>query len=114
MNLRLSLGTACLWLVVGCGESNTTAPSASASVSASASGSTAPVGITTPQCKTYLERQTACIEKAPEAEREARKKALSEIEATWKAQSQTPDGQKRLLTACTAALAELDKTGACQ
>jgi hypothetical protein len=55
----------------------------------------------------------ACIEKAPEAERGPRSKSVADIEATWNEQNKTADGRARLQTACSAALSELDKSGAC-
>lgn len=94
-------------------ETVTSGTGSSVSASASSSASAAPTALAIPACTSYLAKMKACIEKAPEAEKAPRSKSLADIETTWNEQNKTPDGRARLQTACTAALAELEKSGAC-
>lgn len=95
-------------------EQSSTGTSTSATITSSgASSSAATTALAIPACTSYLAKMKACIDKAPEAERAPRSKSVADIEATWNEQNKTADGRARLQTACAAALAELEKSGAC-
>lgn len=102
--------------VAACGDSQgTTSGSASTTTTATTPTSANAVeGLTNASCLSYLEKTKACIQKAPESEREQRNKAIAEIEKTWTEQSKTADGRKRLETSCGAALKQFEETGTCQ
>ncbi len=105
-----------LFLLTACGDSGqvTTTSGAPTTSALTSSSAAAAEGLTNPTCLSYLEKTKACIGKAPEAEREQRTKAITEIEKMWNEQSKTADGRKRLETSCGAALKEFEASGSCQ
>jgi hypothetical protein len=116
--LRSIRTTLTVGLLLGaCSPDATSTGASSAGSASSAAGSSsagaAPTVLAIPACTSYLAKMKACIDKAPEAERAPRSKSVADIEATWNEQNKTADGRARLQTACAAALAELEKSGAC-
>ncbi|MBL9024609.1 MAG: hypothetical protein JNL21_20605 [Myxococcales bacterium] len=65
-------------------------------------------------CDAYIAKMRACIDKLPEADRDARKKALDGSLATFRDQAKQPDTRANLEITCAAASAALDADPLCK
>ena len=101
-------------VLTACSDSGQVTVASGAPTTSASSSAAAAAGLTNPTCLSYLEKTKVCIAKAPDGEREARTKAITEIEKMWNEQSKTADGRKRLEASCGAALKQFEETGSCQ
>lgn len=106
---------------LGCPADDPVGPQGRATSSTPATGTTASApaqlgeGATgNATCDAYVAKMRACIDKLPEADRDARKKALDGSLATFRDQAKQPDTRANLDITCAAASAALDADPLCK
>jgi hypothetical protein len=93
----------------GAPQVGTSAPAATESATTIPDGM---VGVAT--CDAYVTKMRACIDKLPEADREARRKSLDGSLAAFREQARRPETKANLETTCKAAMDALASEPLCK